>query len=515
MGVAGQQKLPLGTPDSPPVPRSRHSAWSLPPASPPRGKTSRRDLWCAIVLPNLMLEVRPAEPGIPVAVIEPVRREILAVNAAAASAGVRPGQSSTTAWALCPELTTIPRHHDAEARALERFAGWAARFSPRLSLEQEGVVLEVGASLRLFGGLDALMGEMKAGLSALGYTYAFGVAPTARAALWLARVPETDPVTDRDLLAGAVSRLPLEVMTVDPGSREALKGLGLRTIGDLMRLPRAGLGRRYGPGLPDRLDRALGRSPDPRPCWSAPSVFEGGVELPVESTSLKLIGLAYARLTEELAGFARAREAAVRRMEIALVTERESVEYSLECLAPLRDAVRLHALIMTRLEAVVLPAPVRGVKLRSGDFVDHAPERGFSIIAGPESEALDAVLSRIAARLGEAAVVRLAPAPDHRPERASRIWRPRAKRPGSEGLVRATWPLWVLSRPRRLPRIEGWPSAGGRLVALTPPERIESGWWDGQDIARDYYRMSAPGGAEHWVYRDRACGDWFLHGYFL
>lgn len=515
MSVAGQQRLPLGAPDSPRVRQSRDPASSLPPASPPREKISRGDLWCAIALPNLMLEVRPTEPGIPAAVIEPARREILVVNAAAASVGVRPGQSSTTAWALCPELTTISRNPDAEARALNRFAGWAARFSPRLFLEQEGVVLEVGASLRLFGSLEALMGEMKAGLAALGYTYALGVAPTALAASWLARCPGTDPITDRDLLAGAVSRLPLGAMSLDSGVRENLKGLGLRTIGDLMRLPRAGLGRRYGPGLLDRLDKALGRLPDPRPCWAAPPVFEGGVELPVESTSLKLIGLAYARLAEELSGFSRAREAGVRSMGIALVTGRETVEYSLECLAPLRDAGRLHALIMTRLEAVVLSAPVRNVKLHTGDFVDHAPERGFSIIEGREPEALDAVLSRIAARLGEEAVVRLAPAPDHRPERASRIWRPRARRPGSEGLVRATWPLWVISRPRRLPRIEGWPSAGGRLEALTSLERIESGWWDGQGIARDYYRMGAPGGAEHWVYRDRTCGDWFLHGYFL
>lgn len=515
MSALSQHPLPLESPDSRQPEPAPAPASVLPPASPPRKKTIRRDLWCAIVLPSLMLEVRPSVPGTPVAVIEPARREILAVNTAAATAGVRPGQSTTTAWALCPGLRSVIRDPGAETRALERFAGWAGQFSPRLFLEGQGLVLEVGASLRLFGGLQALIGKIKAGLTTLGYTYLLGVAPTPLAALWRARSGQSDPVTDRDFLAGAVSSLPLAVMGLDPKPHEALRGLGLRTIGELIRLPRAGLGRRYGHGLLELLDKALGRVPDPRTCWSAPPVFEGRVELPVESTSLTLIGLAYTRLAEELAGFVHTREVAIRSLAMTLETGHETVKNRLECHAPLRDAERLHALIMTRLETVDLPGPVRNVKLLAADFVDHAPERTFSIIEGPESDALDAVLSRIAARLGEQAIMRLAPAPDHRPERASWIWRPRTRRITTAGLVRPGWPLWILVRPRRLPRIEDWPSQGGRMAALTAIERIESGWWDGHGIARDYYRMSVPGGAEHWVYRNRSNGDWFLHGYFL
>ena len=515
MRVASQHRLPLESSDSPRAEPAPPLAAAVPPIPPPREKKARADLWCAIVLPRLMLEVRPTVPGTPVAVIEPARREILAVNAPAVTAGVRPGQSSTTAWALCPGLISVMRDPGAEARALERLAGWAGQFSSRLSLDGQGLVLEVGASLRLFGGLDTLVEKIAAGLAALGYTHALGVAPTPLAALWRAWSGKSEPVTDRDFLAGAISPLPLAVMALAPKTHEAMKGLGLRSIGELMRLPRAGLGRRYGNGLLESLDKALGRAPDPRPCWSAPPVFEGRVELPVESTSLKLIGLACTRLTGELAGFVHAREAAVRSLEFVLETEHGAAQATLECHAPLRDAGRLHELIMTRLEAVDLSGPVRSVKLHAEDFVEHAPERTFSIIEGPESDALDAVLSRIAARLGEQAIVRLAPAPDHRPERASRIWRPRARRITTQGLVRPGWPLWILSHPRQLPRIGDLPSTGGRMRSLTSVERIESGWWDGQGIARDYYRMSVPGGAEHWVYRDRSSGDWFLHGYFL
>ena len=47
---------------------------------------------------------------------------------------------------------------------------------------------------------------------------------------------------------------------------------------------------------------------------------------------------------------------------------------------------------------------------------------------------------------------------------------------------------------------------------LAGPERIESGWWDGADIARDYYLARGAAGAHWWVYRDLRSGAWHLHG---
>jgi len=46
------------------------------------------------------------------------------------------------------------------------------------------------------------------------------------------------------------------------------------------------------------------------------------------------------------------------------------------------------------------------------------------------------------------------------------------------------------------------------------PRRIESGWWDGFDIARDYFVALSAAGERLWVFRDRRSGRWFLHGLF-
>ena len=62
------------------------------------------------------------------------------------------------------------------------------------------------------------------------------------------------------------------------------------------------------------------------------------------------------------------------------------------------------------------------------------------------------------------------------------------------------------------------PATVDRLVLEEGPECIESGWWDGHDVARDYYIARNAQGARLWVFRKRrettAGARWFLHGWF-
>ena len=53
----------------------------------------------------------------------------------------------------------------------------------------------------------------------------------------------------------------------------------------------------------------------------------------------------------------------------------------------------------------------------------------------------------------------------------------------------------------------------GRLHLLAGPERIESGWWDGADVRRDYHTIEWHN-ARAWVFREHASGRWYLHGWF-
>ncbi len=46
------------------------------------------------------------------------------------------------------------------------------------------------------------------------------------------------------------------------------------------------------------------------------------------------------------------------------------------------------------------------------------------------------------------------------------------------------------------------------------PERIETAWWRGRSVRRDYYRVETVGGSRFWVFRRLTDGEWFLHGEF-
>jgi len=62
-----------------------------------------------------------------------------------------------------------------------------------------------------------------------------------------------------------------------------------------------------------------------------------------------------------------------------------------------------------------------------------------------------------------------------------------------------------------------WLAYGHRehLVAhASGPERLETAWWRGPDIRRDYFRVIVESGAQFWVFRSNAERQWYLHGVF-
>jgi protein ImuB len=290
--------------------------------------------------------------------------------------------------------------------------------------------------------------------------------------------------------------------------------MGVRTIGQALRLPRAGFARRFGTDSLATLDRLTGRAADPRDRFRARERFRRRRELNYELESHDALLGALAPLMEELGKFLEARQCGVMKLECVLRHRHaEPTTCVLGLAAPVADVRRLTELLGERLRALVLPEPVRACELRSSSLVARVfasnsvwqpGEHGGG--AGAEAPEL---IERLRARLGPEAVYGLQVLPGHRPENAWGVREPVAGRDG------APCPVWLLAMPKLLSERDGLPRRRGPLRLLGEPERIETGWWDGGDIARDYYTALDVHGVRLWIFRERATPHrWFLHGVF-
>ncbi|GLT21164.1 hypothetical protein GCM10007933_06160 [Zoogloea oryzae] len=488
-------------------------------------------LWCALYLPDLPLQVfarGQAETG-PLAVLSPrPRQRVLAATPAAQACGIEAGLKRASALALLPSLTLIDRDIARETAALAEIAGWAGRFTSSVSLDPPATLqLEIRASLRLFGGLDPACAAITDGLTELGFTALLAVAPTPLAARWLARCAPGSQITDPAKLPETLDALPLGTLADEPGlsadTLELLTGIGARCLGDVRRLPRSGLARRQAQAITDLLDRAYGATPDPRRWYVAPEHYTASLPLPAPSDQVDTLLFAVRRLLGGLGGWLDGRQAGLERFSLVLEFEAlTSAHRGLAREARLdivlgtltRDMARCQLLAREHLSRQALPAPVDTVRIEADAPCPIAPPRSdlFDAKAGEDGDP-DLLVATLRARLGHEAVRCLATHPDHRPELAWRrvdpLARPRASA-ASDALPSAPRPLWLLAEPRPIQQ----PAAENLLAG---PERIESGWWDGDDaeIARDYYVARRRDRSLVWVFRDRRPPHgWFLHGYF-
>ncbi len=489
-------------------------------------------LWCSLLFPDLPLEVYARawsneEASRPFAVASGGSRpRIVAANDAARDAGVKRGQPVAGALALVPGLVLRDRDAEAEARSLEAIATFALSFTPAASLVPPRAVLaEIGGSLKLFGGLDRVVDAIGHGLRSRGHAPSIAVAPTPLAALVRARTRRHDPVLSPGALRAAIADVPLAALDLDARTLETLAAAGVRTIGAAESLPRDGLARRFGGDLVVALDRAHGRVPDPRAPWTPPPAYTGKLALPAPAHDAAALGFAAHRLAQELAAWLGARGLGVLRAELVLAHEpwqrarigRPATTVALGFASPTRTIGHLAAVLSERLARVELPAPVEGLALETRETAPLAG-RPMGLLPGDEGDApLVPLVDRLRARLGDGAVASLATLAEHRPERAqseSVSAAVAAAKPSPASLPDAPRPLWLLAEPAPI----GVSLASAPWVLHDGPERIESGWWDGRDVRRDYYVAQTPGGSRAWIFRDHRRGtddgEWWVHGWF-
>lgn len=476
-------------------------------------------LWLCISLPQLPLEALQTEDNdaaVVVTACEGSTRWVICCNSAAERASLKVPMSYTVALATHPQLSMLNRKLRAEQAALERLAAWAYQFSSTVILGEiqeelrlsrtTCLWLEIGASLTLFGGFRSFIEALEAELRKLRYTYRLGIGPTLEGAALLARAGIRLAITTPHALFTRIRHLPIGSLTLAPEIASQLHIAGVRTIGALMELPRASVAKRFEPATSHFLDRLMGAAADPRPAFRLPEKYAVHYEFEFEVRSTEALLFPLRRMVHELAGYLRARDTGVQRFVVAFGhRQAPATEIRIGASMPERNAERLFSLVRERLERTELPGPTVSLSVSADEFaMPTALQTDLLSRSQQQTEAFSHTIDRLAARLGDENVHGLKLMADHRPESS---WAAGAIAEKPANLRFPDRPLWLLPEPRPL-QISAEPGIA------SGPERIESGWWEGADVQRDYYVVHMGNGPDLWVFRDLRSSNWYLHGFW-
>lgn len=501
-----------------------------------------------------------------------------AVDRRAELAGLCPGQTLADARALAPRLQADPADPAGDLAALAALARWALRYTPWTAMDgledggAGGLWLDITGCAHLFAprhdqkeeaGETALLDDLLRRLAAAGFTAQAGLADTPGAAWAAARFAASSSaqhIIAPDRQRAALTGLPIAALRLPAETLAGLERLGLRRIGEVLALPRTGLAQRFGPLLPRRLDQALGQIAEPISPQPPPPSWRVALA-PVEPLGRpEDIAEAVRQLLDTLCGQLAAAGRGARTLELALYRSGGRVDtLPVGTSRASRDPDHLMRLFGDRLERLAAPLPAfpdpAGVDTEQFvDFLTLTATRSELLaaaqIAAPavpigddkaEDDEVAPLVDRLAARLGDANVVRFVPVASHLPERAQ------LPQPALAGGKRAAafpqfHPPHQPPRPPRLlaqpepvdaiapvpddpPLLFRWRGRTHRIARAEGPERIASEWWRPParlgPATRDYYRVEDSDGRRYWLYRAGLYGTdeaetprWFLHGLF-
>ncbi|EPM54932.1 hypothetical protein A264_24440 [Pseudomonas syringae pv. actinidiae ICMP 19071] len=455
-------------------------------------------LWACVLLPQLALDGvmrRRSDPDEPLALISGSahRRVLQTVNPAARALGLRAGQSLTAAQALVPNFATVV-HDPADTEDLQQLrAAWAYGFSSSVSLKYPRVLLmEIESSLKLFGPWPVFEARLREELTAQGFRHRIVVAPNPIAARMLANMHDGLSIECPHELRRTLEQMPLERIGLSRETATALTRMGLRNVRQVLALPRDTLARRFPASVLQHLDTLIGERTVALECYTPPDFFDVRIELNFDVESHQALLFPLKRLIADLALFLAGRDSGVQRFALHLEhVEGPETVIPVGLLSAERDPSMLFELARGRLEQVLVASPVRAVRLQARDLPDFVPaHRELFDERVQQTLPWEQLRERLRARLGDESVNGLRAQADHRPECA---WQPQSTRKPALPARGCTRPGWLLREPQPLP-------VHATLI-VAGPERIESGWWDGGDVRRDYYLVETANGQRAWAYR--------------
>jgi protein ImuB len=495
---------------------------------------------------------------------------VVACSAAAAEKGVHISMPVAEAKSLVPHLTIAPYDPAADRWALEQLADACERFSPCVALEEgdapECLLMDISNLEHLWGSEAQLAARVEAFFTKRGWRVRLAVAPTVGMAWGMAHANDELRMTNDETKSSGhssfvirhsslASSLPIEALRIPPDTAALLRELGIETVGHLLALPRGDLSSRLGESLLKRIDQWTGAAAEVLVPHRAPAALAVGEELEEPTGDRAALTHVLTQLVDDLA----ARLAARDQGAVLLVCELgcasgQPVQFSVGLFEPSASARQLLELVGLHLETITLTDEVTRVSIRAAT-VGRLGQRQGELFAGEwpsDPHQLAFLVNRLASRLGREQVLRAELRASALPERAVRWvpmtdskWEqdketrienaecrmPNVERKNSDHssfVIRHSGipprPLLLYPQPRPIdvtcvaphgpPQCVWLAGRRERVAHHWGPERIETLWWRGLTVRRDYYRAALESGGHLWLFRRLSDGRWFLHGVF-
>lgn len=480
----------------------------------------------------------------PLVLVKNIRgaRIIHSLNRAALKLGLTPGQSLVHARGIFPEILVFDADEIEESKALEDLAIWAISYSPYVSTRILGnhfaLVFDITGCAHLFGGEEAMKEQIITRLRGLGIEARAKIAPTLGKAWALAFYDRQNK--------GDIDALPIAALRLDGKTNESLNSLGIKTIGQLAKIPPKPLARRFGSEVLRMLSYARDGAQEPINPIREIIPLATSCRFELALLTMEAIENHLARVIKDICALLESQNKGARILRVCFYRV-DGVVFEIRAIsssAHNRFDTWLR-LLKQRLEQQnesfdfgfgieVINVYADLTETKTAEAIDLDPLAAAAI---KSAEAVHRLAERLSARIGANQVCRIYTHESWVPERAQShepmISLSKKTASSVPAFLAKRRPVLMFKRPKLIEAIAEVPDGPPKQFSFrglrfkvknsTPPERIIEPLLGSKTMpinsfkARDYYQIHTESGANFFIYRSGEYGGteppkWFIHG---
>jgi len=492
-------------------------------------------MWLAIHFNQLPLEIfstSAIEQKKPQVILQ--NNRIICVNESAVQCGIKLDQSISTALTLSSELQFHERNLSLEKQQLTNFALILYQYSPSLCIENDRFLLiEIGRSLKLFTNLNNLLISLQQVLDNEKYSYQIGMGNTAKCAELLSYQSLKKTLLcwqdklqsfDKKQLHKQLSSISIKQLSTPTNMTKKILSTGIRTLGELEKLPGKSISKRFGKTLTQYLLQLYGELADPKSYFIPEERFSQKIEFIDVIHSQQGLLFPIKRLIKDLYRFLIVKQKSCHHLRWQLFDSNKNM-LQFDVLLANNEVNKNNFLELSKLNLGrhKLDAPVEAISLTVDQLNQLSTETKSLIDDQQEFKSDTYFIDQIRAKLGIHSCNSIQQISEHIPELAtgqnielsfnSKKINTTDKQSVKKATTSLSHPTWLLEEPKPINHYKNRLTWHGELKIISQRERITLNWWS-KKIIRDYFLAEHDNGVIYWIFKEPISKQYFIHGIY-